>query len=97
MYLRTGRTINQVFFFRSSVQGEDSQRLNKMPRSLRSWEAYSDLKKKLEDFDVTDLTLDLSQLLRKFGLGHILRILQDEEIDMTTLSMLNSEVRLILT
>ena len=29
------------------------QRLNKMPRSLRSWEAYADLKKKLEDFQVT--------------------------------------------
>jgi dynein heavy chain len=28
-------------------------RLTKMPRSLRSWEAYSDLKKKVEDFSTT--------------------------------------------
>ena len=30
-----------------------TSRLGKMPRALRSWEAYADLKKKIEDFSVT--------------------------------------------
>ena len=36
-----------------------TMRLNKMPRALRTWEAYSDLKQKIESFTITVPLLEL--------------------------------------